>query len=298
MTELEHSTVGELLRPHLEGTLDPATEQAVVTHLRGCAECRREEAGLRMLLAPVEQLTTGERSRLRAGLNAAGAGESRPTAEVVTLRRPLLARLAPALGAAALLAIVVVSLAQIDFGGTVTGEDSAGQTQRSAAEAPAAGGGEALDAQVVPVEPVFDRRAGTLAVGDLQRLGRDGFSAPRRSLENASLEMTTDTGAGTEQRAARLGDLDAYRDPMLSALTDQAGEDVISECAGTVFAGGYARIAPVYGAFGRYDKQRVLILGFLWSNNPRGPLDNYTIWIWPRDSCAVALQSISGIVRR
>lgn len=298
MTELDHSAVGELLRAYVEGTLESPMAQAVARHLNSCGECRREEAGLRALLAPVDELSAAERSHLRAAISAALPPQETRSAQVITLRRPWLSRLAPAMGAAALLGIVVVALTQIDFTPR-SGEDTAAgiQSEQSEAEAPAAGAAEALDAQVVPLQPVFDRRAGTLALAELKRLGKSGFI-----VDEPDRNKAISASAGSESRAvedaASLGDLDAFREPMLFELSNQAGESDIASCAKSVFGGGYARIAPVYGAFGKFQQDRVLILGFLWSNNTSGPLNNYAIWIWPRNSCGIALQSLSGPLRK
>ncbi|HEX2240237.1 MAG TPA: hypothetical protein VHJ82_03740, partial [Actinomycetota bacterium] len=138
MKALDHSAVSELLERYIAGHLDDETGAAVAAHDRACTQCRREETGLRSLLAPIDGLTPSERSRLRTGLATALSGETQGSAEVVSLRRPLLARLAPALGAAALLAIVVVALARLDFA-PQSGDDSG-------ASAPSAENGAVQDA--------------------------------------------------------------------------------------------------------------------------------------------------------
>ncbi len=303
MTELDHSTVGELLGRYISGELERDTAAAVAGHLRNCPECRQEEAGLRMLLVPVQGLSASEKSRLRAGLATALSDEAGSPArpEVVRLRRPFLARLAPALGAAALLVVVVIALSRIDLGVRGAGDDAGGArvAQPEAGldrEGTTSGAAEALEAQVAPVQPVFNASAGELEQADLKHLGRTGFTTEQPVQDNAA--VSAEAGGQGGPRAARVSDLDFYRDPMLDSLTEQAGDVRVGECAHSVFAGGYKRVAPMYGAFGEYDNQPVLVLGFLWSSANKGPLDNYAIWVWPRSSCAIALGTFSGPVRR
>ncbi|MGH2755955.1 MAG: zf-HC2 domain-containing protein, partial [Actinomycetota bacterium] len=131
---LEHERCSELLGPLLRGELSERETALVKEHLAGCEECRAERLGLEALAgAPgvmavsAEPLSELERARLHRAVSAA---LPHPRTIVPDTPKPWVARLAPYLGAAAALVLVVFGVTQMDLGGS---DEDAGFSTRDEA---------------------------------------------------------------------------------------------------------------------------------------------------------------------
>lgn len=172
-TPMAHDRCSESLGPFLRGELAPVEAEAVAGHLAICAQCTRERDALAAVLAvEVEPLSGAERARLASAVAAQRRAEVVAFAPAKTGWR---ARLAPALGAAALIAVVAVSAVWFASGG---GEDE-GQ-----------GGGTTF-------ESTTGGLAGTPAPED-RSLDRDH----RRAEKRTSTEKNAIAYSGIEDEAA------------------------------------------------------------------------------------------------
>ncbi|MGH2729518.1 MAG: zf-HC2 domain-containing protein [Actinomycetota bacterium] len=134
---MDHDRCSESLGPLLRGELAPSEAGAVESHLETCAECSEERDALAVMLAvQVEPLASDERARLAQAVAAQRRAEVVTFAPRMTRWRK---RVAPALGAAALIAVVAVSAVWFGSNGDDDGggTDAAGSAGGDLAETPA-----------------------------------------------------------------------------------------------------------------------------------------------------------------
>ncbi|MQA99561.1 MAG: hypothetical protein GEU78_04615 [Actinobacteria bacterium] len=287
-TEMDHARCSELLPPYERGELTPAEAGAVRRHLQGCDECSRELVGVKALrAAAVEPLTDTERDRLHAAI-AAGVADEPAQTVIVAPRRPLWARLGPALAGVATLVLIVVG---VSFLGIGTGLDSADDSGRSAesagegSEAPAAapegeaGGGDPT------VSAFYAGDIGTVTVSSLSRDTR------RRRFEAVSDTTYTEADPeGTESdRSKRNGPDSADHLAALEAQADLATGRQIADCARSVEKAVPYETLPVYAATATLKGERVLLIGFNWTKNDGEKLGQFMLWAWPIGDCRVPL---------
>lgn len=273
MTQTDH--VSEALRPYAEGRADAATEARVERHLRECDDCRDELAAVRALVAsPAEALTEVERARLRRGIAAATAADAPARG-----RR----RLYAALGAAAAMVIVGVG-AFYALGGGVGGPVELLQTEGGGGAQEARSEPQGATAEALGGGPVFEADAGQLDDAALRRVGRRGpVAAVARSLS-----------------VARAGDVaDDYVDELVASAPGAVREQV-QTCADTILeANDEFAVVPAYGATGTVAGRDVLVLGFAWSDEDRGPLTGYMVYAWPAPAgCDIPLSYQAGEIAR
>jgi hypothetical protein len=269
MTEIDHATCSELLRPYLEGSLDAARADAVEHHLASCPSCEAEQRALGALLrAPDASLRPGERDRLRnAVLDATGVGTTPST----TAPRRWASRLAPAVGAAALLLVVAVGVRLVGggAGGGAGGRDAATAGRSSDLRSTEAGGEQTTSGAgpARPGAPRFDSAERALTERDLVELGRTGFSARSAKIARSPSDAEATLGSRLVKELALAAP---------SAVAPQ-----VRRCA-RVASGrtGDRPVVPAYGA-----------------DNLDGLLDRFQIWVWPRGSCDAPLIYQAGRIR-
>jgi hypothetical protein len=193
MRELSHDQASELLRPLLDRALDPEQAEAVETHLLTCNGCRQEVRGLTALVAAGEAasgtLTEIESARLRRGVfEATGLAVPGGT------RKPLMTRLAPALGVAATLALLAVGLTQIELSGSDSGDsDTATSGEELADEA----GRSDLSQEVARLE-MGER----VMKGEAFSAGAEDAGAPVGAPQEAQLKAPADAAEESGDSAA------------------------------------------------------------------------------------------------
>lgn len=194
---LDHETCSELLTAYTAGELDSERREAVAVHLRGCTECRSEALGVSMLLsAPVQPLTEAERGELHRRIAARTAG--RPVVRPRRARGEWRRRVAPALGAAAVLAVVA---AGIFYAGAGLSGDDAGSTAGTAGprpaveSAPEAGGAQDAAGGGAPGPARYDDR-------DLNQEEAESLDKGRNSARNSERAFAVTLAYRNQVRAA------------------------------------------------------------------------------------------------
>lgn len=299
--DLDHEGCSELLGRFIRSDLPPDDEAAVRSHLRGCESCAEEHRGLeRLLVGDIQPLSELERTRLRASISSV----VRPTRPARRSRKSWGARLAPALGAAALLVVVAAGLygalrttgeepaagpaLEADSPSPEPGRDKSVQKRAvdeegaAAAQAFSAAGGDA------PAAPVFEPNLGDFTLDDLRRLGRTGglFGA------FASAYSNSDASDLEGRYLVRLSE--RAPDDSATKQTRRCGDVVLRSLGNPVLAAYGA-----HGALRRDDTTRnALVLGFAYSSGDQGPLDRFMFWVWPRDDCDAPLDYVSARIKR
>jgi hypothetical protein len=321
---MDHDRCSELLLPYVQESLDEGIARDMEEHLATCAGCRAERNGLEALLEPAAgELTDLERASLHRELRSripVSAGEGEGPAR--------LAWLPSALGIAAALLVVVLG---VQFLGGAGGgeEDSAGDGGASIGAADPSG--------PRPVTLRLTRsgvRAGDLLSGRFsQEAGDSGASAegemspeqkpqaasPDDVLDRAGSESATitDSAAGTVEgrlkdfartsktftrfaRAYSAEDVAELSDPFIEELARSApggSSAQVTECAELVVSSREAPTLAAAAAHGIFREERSLMLGFVWTPEEAGPLDNYVLYVWPLGSCDAPTHSQSGRIR-
>jgi Putative zinc-finger len=285
-TAIDHATCSARLRDYVAGSLGDDDARAVEAHLQGCAECASE---LRAVVAlagstaspsaaePARPLSTPERARLRhAVASELGlSGELRPLR--ATSAGGWRGRLAPALAAAALIAVAAVA------GGYLVNQTSGAGSSRAALERSAGGGSsaEAGKPEAAPAEPDASHDASFHRVGDLsparlRNIGRESLATGPR-LAGA---------AGTPGRAEQLA-----KELSVAAPPEVAGQ--VRECVAAVRAQTHGAL-PVYAARGRLAGRPVLVVSFV-QGAPDRPSDaRYRVYAWPAGSCSAPVTQTTG----
>ena len=290
MTELTHERCSELLGPYSSARLDDAARGDVDAHLATCPDCCRELAGLTALRAgEIEPMTGPEREAITAAVRAAVLGESSPS-WAATWSQRWGRRLAPALGAAALVIVAVVGYVsfraderQLPAETTTRDEDTATGTTVEDAEAetfgtsteagePAADAAQSEDMQIKAGTGTgsFERTAAPIAVVVEERFARTVFTPDLLAPRDA--RATKNEGAGGV----------ATTDALLYAADDPALQARVEECARTVIDTSPNPLTPTYAA--HFPADGILVLGFVWRDEASGAL-NFELRGWRGDSC-------------
>lgn len=309
-----HERCPELLHPFVDGSLAEPDASWVREHLAACPACRDEMSALQALLelaggAPTEPESTRLRREVIAALHEPGA------ARVVTVPEmsPWKRRLTPALGAAALVAVIAVGVAQLGGqeggdGGSASRPDARSEAsapgERDETEGRAGGTGEGTEtaAQAVPepaasgstkdtalrnarsARPIFDAAMGVVTDRSLEKVGRGGRTF-------VALARTYDTRDAARLRAAFLN--------RLARLAPDRARPQVRTCARRVFGWfPHYDYLPAYGALGELKGSRSLILGFALGGGGDRKLSRFQLWVWPRGACNRTLLYQSGRIRR
>ena len=276
MTQADgHDAWSELLLEFTRGELDRARSEDLEAHLRSCADCRAELTALRALLeAPGAKMTEAERTELHSALQAGHAGNVVPLVPRPSPERSFMRRLAPALGAAALLMIGGVAVLQ---GGLLGGSDG------SSGGAVGGSGGAALENQQSDALGARDLGGRPVWLGDLGRTSLDKVADLARSRSSVESVRKAYRSAPTADEKLRKGLA------LTDALAPQAPaalRDSIRSCVDEVsaqFEG--ARMLPAVGAQGRLEGSKVLFVGFVTSSSGRRP-NQLAVWAFEPRTCA------------
>jgi hypothetical protein len=277
-TTISHERCSELLGPYARGELAGDDASSVERHLEGCDACRSERAGLTVLLSlPGTELTVTEREHLRrsvgSGLeNAPGTSVIRPSP------RNWRARLAPALGAAALVGAIAGGAYYVAAGGGApeanTGADAGEARPETSVEQKvldtSGGGGSA---PVLTPVPDFSIVRDPFTSAELTRLGR------------SALPMVLFSRAYTGRDASRRRE--GFLNQLAGRASDAAGSryaSLVKECAHSILQNDTPKL-PAFGAMGRLHHDQVMVLGFAWAKDSSEHLNQFDVWAWPRDSC-------------
>ena len=319
MTEsFDHDRVSELLPAFLDGTLAEADARAIASHLETCEDCRSEAAALKALRAdPVEPLTSSERLALEHKVMAGIADDATAPVTELPRRRAVGARLAQALGAAA----VVAAIGTFFYlgGGMGSGDDEAGSSgadsaevaqeergplrdgdrgkgkNRTTADAIAAapdaegansdgGGGGSTDTgssyKAAP-EPDFTVEDEPFTAAGLQKLGESSLA----SVRFANYYSADDAESRNTLLEQLVASAEATSDESVAAQVDECGTQVLDTEDPTI---------PTFGALGELDGQPVLVLGFAFTRQSSGTLDRYMVWAWEEGSCSATVDFVEG----
>lgn len=274
---LDHTRVSELLTAFVRDELGADQAADVRAHLDECETCRAEFNGLRVLASlPDERLEPSERVALRDAVRARVEKKSWSL------------RLAPALGALGLVAIVVVGAAAILGDGVVGGD---GDSSDVAAEAQGGGDRAATDqaGEAAPqraARPGLETDSQTATGNSLDAGGPVAKRARPEALFSTvpsyadagplrpDLLSARDTGTLADAPRRRLG-------PLLALAPHDGWAEQMTTCSDAVAsflpADAHAAYAAVYPADG------LLVMGFLWSEDGA---QRYAFWGWPAGSCA------------
>lgn len=301
---LTHETCSELLHPYVKGDLDAPRAGGVERHLKECGDCRAEAEAVRVLLRPKSTLDELERARLHTAVGSALEADRKRGA--APARRGWGARLAPALGAAALIAVIAVAAVSVLNG---SGLDESG----TSGESLEVQGGTGDMGDEAAREP-----ATTPRVQDDKEHVQKGTATNESALRNVlapAPDFDADAGATSEgelteiARKRVLGYADAFRTPnaprlqerIVHRLATQAPPSVraqIRDCVAAVQRARGDTVLPTYGGLARIDSRPTLFVAFAWSPAETGALSRYMLWAWPRGSCARTVAYAQGPVDR
>ena len=300
MTEITHERCSELLGSYSEGRMDDAARADVEAHLATCPDCSLELAGLTALrVGEIEPMTGPEREVITAAVRAAVAGDTGPSrsANWSTLWGR---RMAPALGAAALVAIAVVGYvsfqadeSDLPAAGTTTqevdrstnapvedatAEDADAETFGTATGTSNEAGGPAADtaqSQEMQIKAGTDaiapgRIAAPVAVVIEDRFARTAFTP--------DLFAPRDARTAKNSGAGGVGATDA----LLYAADDPLLQSRVEECARMAIETSPYPLTPSYAA--HFPDDDILVLGFVWRDEVSGAL-NFELRGWRGASC-------------
>jgi hypothetical protein len=276
--DIDHTTCSARLRAYVAGDLDDRTAASVARHLESCPHCAEERRAVALLHDEPPSLTPAERARLHAAVWEGLSGRGR-----AGLARSWRRRLAPALAAAAALAVLAIGAPLVltgsqdnapEAGGGAGGGGGADTITESAEGAGAES--EAARTSASAPRPRFDPSAGALSPTVLRRMGRDVPLALSTSY------ASEDVAALGEEFSARL---------VRQAPPEVA--DQIQECVQVVRRQSPGAL-PVHGAAGTLEGAEVLVVAFVRGRGGRGAPDGYQVWAWPRGSCDAPVSFQAG----
>lgn len=274
---MDHHLVSELLADLVHGRLTPEVEGEVRVHLESCPECRLELGAVRALVdAPAAALAASERVALRDAARSA-----------VAPKPSRWRRLAPALGAAGLIAIVAVGAATV-----LTGEERDTQAGGAGVERPAGAdkGGVVHEAE----EGTNFGAAADAAEGGAGKAVAKGRTQATTSAAGASTQAL----AAVPPSLAAIGplgpqllveDRDLYDSSgprpaarrLLNLVPTRGWADQAIECTQVARSLLPAGASLAYAA--AFPSERVLVLGFVWDQSGGR---RFVFWGWPEGDCS------------
>jgi hypothetical protein len=312
VTEITHERCSELLRSLEWGGLGASESAAVNAHLASCDECAREQAGLKLLLGGRDPLLSAdEKERLHNAIAASIAGERprrvAPAPSAPTALRRLAWPTARVLAAAAVIVAGFVFATNVFPGGD---GETAGPARQSVSGGGAGGDAAARDADAPG--PVFAVPAGQTAFttdqaegaaaedspGPEQALRAAAAPAPPYSLKDLN-QLARSHRPFTQFAAAYIvEDAEPLSESFLDRLASSAPNDDVSsavrECGAEVLSESPGPILPAFAAYDLVRGTRSLILGFVTPNGASGPLNHFSIWVYPDADCGDPSYSSSG----
>lgn len=308
MRDLSHEECSERLEAYASDRLDRAGREELDAHLANCPDCSLELVAVQALMSvDVEPMTGPERERVSGAVRAAVIAQPRRS-----FMERLAPRLAPALGAVALVVIAVVAFVSLpkdsaDTPAVSSGEVDAGseaddaQTLEMEAEAPAP---EALPKQADQGgEEEADRGSGGTATGggSADAVGEPATTSEASALNTRSnftlapesfSESGLTPGSLVPARVPR-GGLDYFDSgpaDLAAFAPNQRVAGRVEECAERTIATSPHPLVPSSAAYYADD---VLVIGFVWLE-PSTSTFNYELRGWVDGDC----ERISPIYRR
>ena len=319
MTHLDHDRCSELLAAYVRGELTERDRSWVSSHLSSCAECSAELVALEHLTGlPDARLNDIEKGTLHRRLDEATAVERELDAPRTTPPPvPIRGRVAQWLGAAALIALVAVGITVVGngmggsddsetAGETSGGDEDAGGTEpegdlfqapesqpRARAQKDTAGGGGGSEAAGDSSRSSdLSARIGPRLYPGSQTFDED--SIVRWGASN--LELVLFAEAYDTSDAGEIQD--RYLNDLVRAVgqrRSKAEAETLRECSSPVIDERDSSV-PAYAAYGRYEKDPAVVVGFAWSRDG-GPLNRYMLWVWPAGRCDAVLDYREGRIR-
>lgn len=293
MNDLTHERCSELLGAFASGELDAQHRTQVEGHLSSCRDCSLELAAIEALAAPdLVEMTGVERDRLTGAVRAALLPPRRAAWSARWGRR-----VAPAVGAAALLAIVALAVVSLPGdrslpdtatgGGTTTEQVEGDEAELKGAPAPAA--------QEPTTETLQggtdDSATGGAAAGKVTtnsgRLALPGSTALRAAVSTTVSEQDFAT-VGLDLRSLVPAKLPrrvmAYRavEPLADSAPNERVGDLIRSCSDRAIA---TSLVPLVATSATYfPSDDLLVIGFVWVEGSTGDL-YYEIRGWRAGRC-------------
>jgi hypothetical protein len=299
--QMTHERCSELLGPYARGELDNDQVADVESHLSTCDDCRRELSGLRALLDhQYEGLSGTELVRLERSIAAEMRADRDRTATVTPIEPRIESRRSlagVALGAAATLLVVAFAIGSMMGGNSEDGSGDGAGTAAPQSEDAAGGGGDADGPR-----PVFVVGSDTQA-----------FSEEAAGKFNSVTRALADTDDLTDDDLAQLGsgrlfrrfaaaydseDAAALQDRFVGELAQGAGRAAgdVTLCTRNTLEASTGPALPVLGGFARFEGRRALVLGFIYTGQTEGPLNRYSVWVYPQGACETPLRTAAGNV--
>lgn len=312
MDDMTHDRCSELLHDYVGGGLDRDLAAEVSSHLAGCEDCRAEERTLTALLASEPPLDELERARLHRALTQELFADPANADVAGGPGSPSWRRwIAPAAGSAA---AVLVALLVVTGGLMGGGEDSAdsgstavqpaqGLNDEGAAEAEGGGGDlESAASEPLRAQDGAAQGAGAGKPGEFV-YDADGPQPEFELTDALSSEELSEIGRTSDlfrsfSRRYTVADVPALSDRFLNRLVESSGaaERQARRCAKTLPEGQEA--LPAYGATGRYEGRKALVLGFVADGGGSPRLDRYLMWVWAKGSCKQPIATLFSNVER
>jgi hypothetical protein len=318
----DHERCSELLRGYVAGELAASEAEWVAEHTASCDECRAELTAVKALvLPPVEEPTQLELARLHKAVMDATRVD---TAPIVIPRKSgaLGRRLAPYLGAAATIALLLFAASQVTLSGgdsadspsaaldagtegAETGGDGAGVVPGSTEKPRKSDGKKVLpetasgDQAVTPTSGGSDGGA-TAALSGPQPVYTSLGKVTPKELEDTAVHDPPFSSFARQYngRSAR-----ALQGRFVRSLSLDAEDGVtakaIKNCASTVIEQGSNDLyyLPAYAGTGVIDGTRALLIGFAYTLQEKAPLDRFQLWAWERPGCDTVILYRGGPIR-
>jgi hypothetical protein len=331
---IDHERCSELLRDYVTGDLGDADARAVDEHLVTCDRCSAELWALEALTVPMEDLSEIESRRLhdavaaatREGLGSEEAVRYDSGGTVIPTRSgDWRARIAPFMGAAALIALLIFGASRVMTGGSsadstnVAGggaerslsEKQSDQVEASKAASPNPDGGRpkslkgtvssgaASSADTSSDDAAFSTPTSSTPAG-----AKPTFTPPLGKVTRSEVEdLASDVPFTSFSDDYRTHDADLLRNVYLKRLADQAPnlslKSEIKDCGSRIFEEGDGyHFLPAFGAVATIQGTRALILGFAYTLQEKAPLNRFQLWAWKRPGCTNVVLAQRGTIGR
>lgn len=295
MNDLTHERCSELLGAFALGELDAPDRASVEVHLGSCRDCSRELAAIEVLAAgDLVGMTGAERDRLTGAVRAAVLRPTRPTWSQRWSRR-----VAPAVGAAALLAVVAVaiislpgdrSLPEAATGPQDTPDQGAEVERVEGADMKAAPQPASQDSTTETIESGADHGAGTVtgatATGKTttQNFGSTALRAAVTTTVSAQDFATAglDIGSLVPAQLPRSVTDNRAVEPLADSAPNERVAGLIRTCADRAISTSPVPLVATSATY--FPSDDLLVIGFVWVESSTGDL-NYEIRGWREGRC-------------
>lgn len=308
MTQMTHEDVSALLRSYAEDGLGKDQRARVQDHLGSCAECRAELGVVTALMAaPARPMDDLERAALHQAVRT----------EIALAQAPRMQRwgrrLAPALGAAAILAVIAVGIVSLDRdaiqpgrqveapAGTTNdeqaeeqqlddGEDGTTATSQAAADsAGGSGGGSAgttSSGKAARNSGSVPAAGGALQGSQLDsELNRDraGVTIVRRSFASARFDPGNLVAIAGDLAAGPSAESDAGSDTQALYATGRAGpwRATVARCIERTVSASPLELTATSATVYRHED--IVVITFVWVDDSRAL--NYEVRGWRNRDC-------------